>query len=283
MTSPGAADGLTVGLWQCDGPLLDVEGALRALEVAAAEAAARGVRLLVCPELTLTGYDVADQEARLAEPADGPMAAAVADIARRHDLAIVWSWPELTTAAGVDRVHIAAQVVERDGTVLATHTKAHLFGPDEEGAYVPADPTCSPAIAELDGFRVGLAICYDVEFPELVRLVALAGADLVACPTALMTPYERVATLLVPARAYENQVAVAYANRCGTENDLTYTGLSCLVGPDGADIARAGTTPTLAVGRLTRTALDEGRRANSHLSDRRPELYAGLTQPRSHA
>jgi len=86
-----------------------------------------------------------------------------------------------------------------------------------------------------------------------------------------------VSTLLVPARAYENQLAIAYANRCGTENDLTYTGLSCLVGPDGLDLARAGRTPGLLVGRVSAEALADARRTNTHLDDRRPDLYAGLT------
>jgi predicted amidohydrolase len=265
--------GLVVGAWQADGPLLDVPAALEALDAACVEAASRGVRLLVCPELTLTGYDVADRAEQLAEPADGPMARAVAELARRHSLAIVWSWPERDGRA----VHISAELVDRDGTVLARHRKAHLYGDDEASAYTPGDGT--PAVAEVDGVRVGLLVCYDVEFPEQVRLVALAGADLLACPTALMEPYEAVSSLLVRARAYENQMAVVYANRAGTENDLTYCGSSCIVGADGADLARADAQAGLVVATLTPGALDEARRANTHLRDRRPDLYAGLLAP----
>jgi predicted amidohydrolase len=260
-----------VGVWQADGPLLDVPRALEALDAVAADATARGVRLLVCPELTLTGYDIGDVAREVAEPAGGPMAAAVAGIARAHGLAIAWSWPE---RAG-DDVFIAAEIVDRDGTVLARHRKAHLYGAGEAAAYAPG--AGAPAVAELDGLRVGLLVCYDVEFPEQVRLLALAGVDLLACPTALNAPYDAVSTLLVPARAYENQLAIAYANRCGTENDLTYTGLSCLVGPDGVDLARAGRTPVLLVGRVSAEALADARRTNTHLADRRPDLYAGLT------
>jgi predicted amidohydrolase len=263
---------LVVAAWQADGPLRDVPAALVALDAAAADAAAQGVRLLVCPELTLTGYDIGAYAAELAEPAGGPMAEAVAGIAAEHGLAIAWSWPERDG----DQVHIAAELVERDGTVLARHRKAHLYGSDEAGAYVPGDGT--PAVGDVDGYRVGLLVCYDVEFPEQVRMVALAGADLLACPTALMAPYDAVSTLIVPARAFENQMAVAYANRAGSEHDLTYTGLSCVVGPDGADLARADDRPGLVVGTLTSAALDDARRANTHLADRRPEVYGGLTR-----
>lgn len=267
--TPGSP-GLTVGVWQADVPLLDVPAALAALDAVAADAAARGVRLLVCPELTLTGYDIARVAHEVAEPAGGAMAVAVAGVARASGLAVAWSWPERNG----DDVFISAELVDADGTVLARHRKAHLYGADEAAAYTPGPG--SPAVAELEGIRVGLLVCYDVEFPEQVRLLALAGADLVACPTALNTPYDKVSTLLVPARAYENQLAIAYANRCGTENHLTYTGLSCLVGPDGADLARAGRTPDLVVGRVTADDLAAARRTNTHLTDRRPALYDGL-------
>lgn len=275
MTTPLSSPALTVGLWQCAGPLLDVPAALDALDTTAAEAANRGVRLLVCPELTLTGYHIGARAADVAEPAGGPMAQAVADIARRHGLAIAWSWPERDGA----RLHISAELVDRDGTVLLRHRKNHLYGTGEATAYAPG--TTIPSVAEVDGVKVGLLVCYDVEFPEQVRLVALAGADVLVCPTALMEPYEVVSSLLVRARAYENQLAVAYANRAGTENDLTYCGSSCLVGPDGMDVVRGDDRAGLLVGTLTGAALADARRANTHLSDRRPDLYAGLAERRT--
>ncbi|UUW88154.1 MULTISPECIES: carbon-nitrogen hydrolase family protein [Pimelobacter] len=272
MTAPTDAPGLVVAAWQADGPLRDVPAALRALDAAAADAAARGVRLLVCPELTLTGYDIGPYAAELAEPPGGPMAQAVAGIARDHGLAIAWSWPERDGEV----VHISAELVDRDGAVLARHRKAHLYGPDEAAAYVPGDG--HPVVATLDGYRVGLLVCYDIEFPEQVRLVALEGADVLACPTALMEPYETVSSLLVRARAYENQMAVVYANRAGTENDLTYCGSSCIVGADGTDLARAGDQAALVVGTVTPAALADARRANTHLADRRPDVYGGLNR-----
>ena len=73
-----------------------------------------------------------------------------------------------------------------------------------------------PEIFEIGGLKAALLICYDVEFPESVRALALAGAELVIVPTALMQPFDVVAKTIVPARAYENQLFVAYANRCGS-------------------------------------------------------------------
>jgi 5-aminopentanamidase len=132
------------------------------------------------------------------------------------------------------------------------------------------------ALVQLDGIRVGLLICYDVEFPESVRLLALAGADLIAVPTALMDPFGAVARILVPARAVENQVFLAYANRTGREGDLDYCGLSCVVGPDGAELTRAGRGEQLLLADLDLARLSASRLANPYLADRRPELYGTL-------
>ena len=84
-----------------------------------------------------------------------------------------------------------------------------------------------------------MAICYDVEFPKLVRAYALAGAEVVLVPTVNMQPYTGIATRVVPARAEEHEIYVAYANRVGSEGNFEYCGPSCVVGPDGLDHARA--------------------------------------------
>lgn len=123
---------------------------------------------------------------------------------------------------------------------------------------------------------MGLLICYDVEFPEAVRAHALAGVDLVAVPTALMRPYDIVADTIVPARAYENQLFVAYANRCGAEAELNYCGRSCVVAPDGNDLARAGASEELIFAAVEPAAYQASRISNPYLADRRPALYGEL-------
>ena len=166
------------------------------------------------------------------------------------------------------------RLIGRDGRSLANYRKCHLFGDLDRDMFRAGQSP--PAVIELDGIRVGLLICYDVEFPEAVRLLALAGADLVAVPTALMDPFEVVARTIVPARAVENQVFLAYANRCGREGDLRYCGLSCVVGPDGADLVRAGRGEELVFADLDLDRLRAARAPSPYLRDRRPELYAPL-------
>ena len=97
-----------------------------------------------------------------------------------------------------------------------------------------------------------------------------------------MVPFEVVANTIVPARAYENQVYVAYANYCGNEGELDYCGLSCMAAPDGCAAARAGADEELLIGELDHGRLTASRRAASYLADRRPQLYAALTTPTPH-
>ena len=111
-----------------------------------------------------------------------------------------------------------------------------------------------------------------------MRRLALAGADFVAVPTAVMVPYDFVASHMVPTRAFENQVFVAYANRCASENGLDYIGQSCVVGPDGKDLARAEREETLIFAELERDLLDRWRQVNTYLQDRNPAHYGPLTE-----
>jgi predicted amidohydrolase len=247
------------------------------LEARAAEAAGREARLMICPEMFLSGYNIGPEQAlRLAESVDGAALARVAALARANGIALLLGYPE----RGADgAIYNAACLIGPDGRSLASYRKCHLFG-DLDRAMFRAGQSPS-AVIEWEGIRVGLLICYDVEFPEAVRLLALAGADLVAVPTALMDPFEVVARTIVPARAVENQVFLAYANRCGREGALRYCGLSCIVGPDGTDLVRAGRGEALVFADLDLDRLAAARTQSPYLRDRRPELYAPLAAANS--
>lgn len=271
---------MKIAVWQTGSADLD------RLRDRALEAAAAGARLLVTPEAFTSGYNVPGV-AEAAQPADGPWRATIADIAAEAAIAILYGHPERDG----DRVFNSATLIDGKSSAQAsgedshlrtrpggavTHRKVHLYGDVDLATYTPGDSLA--ALTELDGVRIGILICYDVEFPESVRAMALAGADLVAVPTALMRPYEVVTRILVPARAYENQVYVAYANRSGTEGDLVYCGESCVVGPDGADLARAGSGDELLLAEIDPARLAASRAVNTHLRDRRPGLYGALIE-----
>ncbi|NQW09205.1 MAG: carbon-nitrogen hydrolase family protein [Alphaproteobacteria bacterium] len=252
----------------------DTDRALQRLRQAAGSAAAAGAGLLITPEMFLSGYDIgAEAVAALAEPRDGALFHAVSAIAREHRIAILYGYPERDGAA----IYNAVRLITAGGDVVADYRKTHLYGDVDRRQFSAGDRLGAPV--DLAGWRVALSICYDIEFPEVARAQAAAGAELLLCPTANMIPYDSIATRLVPARAEENTVFAAYANYCGAEGSFRYCGLSCVIGPDGEDLARAGRGEELLVADLDRARLSRVRADAAHLRDRRPELYAGVTSP----
>ncbi|MEQ8294957.1 MAG: carbon-nitrogen hydrolase family protein [Nitratireductor sp.] len=211
---------------------------IAAIERAARAAAMIDARLVTFPELFLTGYNIGKAALHdLAESVDGQSVAAISEIARANRIGLVFGMPERVG----DKVFNAAVAIDETGNRCGSYRKIHLFGADEPQTFAPGGEV---RVAAMCGWRVGLAICYDIEFPETARALVRAGADLICAPTANMMPYTDVPTTLVRARALENGTTIVYANLAGTEGNLLYTGMSCIVGPDGRDLARAGSTGT---------------------------------------
>ena len=258
---------LTIAAYQGAGVRGDTDRALAAVRRTVARAAASGADLVIFPELFVSGYNAGHAVRSLAERADGPTAEAVAAIAAGNRVAVLYGYPEREGR----RIYNSAQLIDASGRPVANYRKSHLYGRWERGLFTPGDTLVTARAA---GLTIGILICYDVEFPEAVRALALAGAQLVAVPTALVQPFDIVARTLVPARAFENQLYLAYAGLCGEEGELGYCGLSCIVGPDGRDLARAGRRPGLLCAGIDTLAIAASRRLNPYLTDHRPGLYA---------
>jgi len=268
-------------------------GANRAGAAAAVtEAAGRGAKIVVLPELTPSGYVFNDAaEARgLGEPADGPTAAQWSGLAAEHDLVIIGGFAEL---GGDGHLYNSAMLVDGSGP-LAVYRKVHLWDAEADFFTPGAD---EPPVVDTKFGRIAMMICYDVEFPEWVRLPALAGAELLAVPT--NWPAERVpagerpmVTVNVQVAAFANRMFIAAACRCADERGVSWVGGSIIAGPDGYPLAgpasvggvagRQGVASSellvadcdLAQARSKAT----GPRNDAH-ADRRPELYRLGTAP----
>ncbi|EAR50236.1 putative hydrolase [Oceanicola granulosus HTCC2516] len=250
---------LRIALWQGAGIAGDLDATLAEVARRADEAREQGAGLLVFPEGYLTGYHVPGL-APGGLPGVEAALEQVADIAARTGLTILMG-THLDTPDGLSN---AAVAFGPDGRELGRYAKRMLFGGWEKDTFRPG---AAPLRFECGGLRVGVVICYDVEFPELLRAEAEAGVDLVAVPTALMEPHERISRQVVPVRAMENQVFVAYANRAGTEPDLRFVGLSRICGPRGETLTEADAAPTLLFADLDRQVLLDERAESSYLAD----------------
>ncbi|MGI4896295.1 MAG: carbon-nitrogen hydrolase family protein [Janthinobacterium lividum] len=254
----------------------DVEANLTSLEVAAASAAAGGADLLVTPEMFVTGYDLGDDTpARVRELARGDLLGRVRATARGHGIALVVGMPELVVVDGVEHCYNVAVFVGADGVVQATHRKVHLFGDLDRAAFSAGDELVTTV--DVAGLRIAMLICYDVEFPEAVRVAALAGAHLVLVPTAQMHPFEWVAEQVIRVRAWENQVYIAYVNHDGHEGSLDYVGRSSVVDPAGVVLTSVEHGEALLTARVEKACVERQQQANPYLADRRPDRYGPLS------
>ncbi len=263
---------LKLCLWQPQAKDItaDISSRLADLNDAAQAASSSQAQLIITPEMYATGYNIGvARVAELAEPLGGPILSQVADIAKSHGIAILIGFPELD---GSGRIYNSAAFIDEQGQLLNAYRKTHLYGEVDRAQFSAGDSLCTPF--EFQGWRFASAICYDIEFPEVARHYAQAGADVLLVPTANMIPFDSVATRLVPARAEENGLYVAYANYCGSEAPFDYCGLSCLCAPDGEDIVRAGRGAELIYGEISRQNLQAARQLSPYLQGIRPNLYA---------
>lgn len=215
----------------------DVEANLTRIASAARDAARQGASILVAPELVITGYGARDAICEEAQTIDGERIAQLAGIAKSSGIAILAGFAER------DGPLLRNSAVYVDGESRpVVYRKSNLYGPYEHDLFAQAGP--ETVIVERGGLRFGILICYDVEFPENVRRLAVAGVDAVLVPTALPADDEAafIARKLVPVRAFENRVHVLYADHCGGDDRFSYAGLSVIAAPDGALLAQANAT-----------------------------------------
>ncbi len=256
---------MKVALLQMQARAGDVEANLATIEDAAGQAAAGGAALLVAPELALPGYGAGAAMRDLAEPADGPQVRRLTEMAARHGLAMVAGFAERDG----DEVFNSLVMVGPD-LAPAVYRKTHLYADYERMLFTPGE--IRPALVNFQGLRLGFLICYDVEFPENVRRLAEAGAEVVVVPTALPEGPQAqfIAASLVPVRAFENQVFVIYANHACRDARFGYAGLSRIAAPDGRCLgASDDNRPALLFADIDPAAYEESRQANSYLADLR--------------
>jgi predicted amidohydrolase len=243
-----------------------------------ARAAGEGARIVVLPEKWNGIGDTAALQG-LAEPlAGGETVELMAEWARRHDAWIVGG--SITERrAGRERLSNTCCVLAPDGELAAVYRKIHLFDVEVGGnVYRESDaeePGEEPVVADADGWTVGLTVCYDLRFPELYRVLTLAGAELLTVPAnfTLATGKDHWHVLL-RARAIESQCYVAAAAQIGEPmpGRPSY-GHSAIVDPWGTVLADAPDEETVIVADLDRVRLRRIRETLPSLANRRPDAY----------
>ncbi|HQY31131.1 MAG TPA: carbon-nitrogen hydrolase family protein [Thermomicrobiales bacterium] len=242
------------------------------------KAAATGARLVLLPEVWTFMGD-ADQIAANSDPIPGELTNRLAERARRHGI-YLHGGTFYEQIPGDPRVGNTAVVFGPDGDLIAKYRKIHLFDVavnaevtfQESATNKPGTEIVS---FEMDGMRIGLATCYDLRFPELFRILALQGADLILLPAAftLMTGKDHW-EVLIRARAIENQVYMVTCNQVGTwaPGKANY-GRSMIVDPWGTVIATAPDSECVIGATVDRDRIDQIRKQIPSVANRQPEVY----------
>lgn len=198
-----------------------------------AAAAERGARVLVLPELFLTGYAPASWAAEGTLTTDDPRLEPLRAAAGDRDVVVVVG---AAVRRAADRFTLSLLVVDPDGEVTAPYDKQHLFA-DERAFFTPGEHGSTVVV---DGWQLGLGVCYDGCFPEHAAAAARDGARAYLCPSAYYVGSEHRRDLYYAARALDNGIYVVFAGLAGRCGDRDFSGGSAVYDPEGRPVVRAG-------------------------------------------
>jgi predicted amidohydrolase len=251
---------------------------LETAERLVAQGAATGADLVVLPE-KWNAIGTVEELHAAAEPLDGGESVeALAGWARRHGITLVGG--SITERReGREKLSNTSLVLGPDGEVVAIYRKIHLFDVEVGGVVYreseAEEPGEEPVVAEVEDWGLGLSVCYDVRFPELYRILALEGAELVTVPAHFTTPTGKDHWhVLLRARAIENQLYVAAAAQVGeTLSGKPAYGRSLIADPWGIVLAQAPDEQTVIAAELDRVRLEDIRAKLPSLRNRQPGAY----------
>ncbi|MBL7063550.1 MAG: carbon-nitrogen family hydrolase [Anaerolineae bacterium] len=265
---------LTIALAQMDIHTGQPEANLARARAFVAQAQEAGADLLLLPELWLHGYDLERAEEWATPLGEGGFAH-MANLARESGLHLAGSLLERHDGGSSGEpgrtVSNTAVLYAPDGALLESYRKIHLFRLMQEHLYLA--PGDHATLCPTPWGPVGLAICYDLRFPELFRTMALAGAVIFLVPA--QWPVRRVEAwlLLARARAVENELIVAACNRVGNDGQVEFPGRSLVVDPWGRALVEGDGQERLLIAQADLREVRKARRYLTVYQDRRPEAY----------
>jgi len=230
-------DKIKLALAQISSKRENKEANLQKIEALTFKAKEQGADLAIFPELSLTGYVVRDQFYELAETIPGPTVEKVEALAKKTGMHVIFGMPELSEKTRATVFNTAVFVGPKG--LIGKYRKMYLptHSVFEEKRYFR--PGYQTAAFQTELGNIGLCICYDIFFPEVLRLTRLKGAQLIVCISASPALRRSYFETLTCARAIENTVYLAYVNLAGVQDGLQFWGGSRLVSPTGDVLAKA--------------------------------------------
>ncbi len=298
---PRGGEGIRLGIYQAQA--VSGQGAtkknFKRMEDAIKMAKARNVQLLSFPELYIPGYTLSPAMVKeIAQFENGSAITKACKLAKKFNIAILLPYAQKVKNSDATLAYYdSIAIISEHGKLLNSYKKTHLYGQQERDNWSFGDGDYR--VYRFFGFPVGVLNCYECEFPELSRILALKGAKLIVGPTAADNyyalpsgkrsdvPYPDISKTLIPAYAYANNIFFAYSNRVGYErrgkDEWHYRGNSIIAGPHGDIIVAANheqDTMLIADCIPSFYGMTHPAPKYNYLKDRRPKLYKELIKPK---
>lgn len=258
---------LTVSIAQMDIELGQPDANLNKVAQLAKEASLRRSDWLILPELWSTAY-VLEQADQFATPVDAGIFDRIGEISAENKIHIIGS---SLSQVGDNQYGNTMTWHSPDGLCVGSYTKLHLFRLMDEHLYLTAGD--KPTTVSTAWADVGLAICYDLRFPKLLRHYAVNGAKIVIVPAEWPHPRLHHWRTLLRARAIENQMYVIGCNRVGSDEVHNFCGHSAIIDPWGDTVIEAGENEILLTATINPDNVGAIRQEIPVFDDRRPDLY----------
>ena len=233
------------------------------------------VDLVVFPELVLTGYECGEAYMELAEEfPQGQSIQAMSEAAKRFGVYMVFGFVEKDFSDGKPVLYNTVALIDKNGKAVGKYRKSHLVEGPETKYFVKG--TEYP-VFETEVGKIGMMICWDTAYPEVARILALKGAEIVVAPAAWEAPYDVDWDIVQCARSFDNVLYVASCNHVGREKKLSFFGKSKIVGPTGRTITEAGNKEEIITAEVELDELPKQRNGfYVLLKDRNPETYGEI-------
>lgn len=217
------------------------------------------------PELFLTGYVMNQKVRSLGEPIEGESIKKIAHCAKEHGIGVIYGFPELEG----EKLYNSAAFINKNGEIVGVYRKTHLF--HHERTFFEPGNQCP--IFSIPQGNIGFLITYDMEFPEMPRILATKGANVIFVLCANMVPYQNYQNTFLQSRAIENHVFTVATNKVGLDSDNIFFGESQVVNPEGKILYKGGNNEEVSVIEINLDDIKRSKGVLDYINNRRVNLY----------
>ncbi len=224
----------------------------------------KGCDLIIFPEMFLTGYVATEKTKTIGITKTDSLVKELQSVCKRNNIACVFGFPRKEKS----KIFNSACFIDKNGEMVGLYDKTHLFG--DEKIYFSAGNELK--VFDTSFGKIGMLICYDIEFPETARVLALNGAEMIVCISANMKPYDNLHKMCIISRAIENSIPIVYCNYVGKDSQFTFVGQSNIINSNGKNECKFSNHDALLYGTLNLSKNCDDYNMN-YLKNLRKDLY----------